>query len=76
MTEDEINELVNVYDHSTKKFNTTSCMFKKNFLLVIYLTGIIAGDFNAEGSYVSKKNLKSLKLRFVFYENNFTNIEP
>ena len=25
--------------------------------------GIIAGDFNAEGSYVSKKNLKSLKLR-------------
>jgi len=49
VTEDEINELVNVYDHSTKKFNTTSC--------------IIAGDFNAEGSYVSKKNLESLKLR-------------
>ena len=27
------------------------------------MKGIIAGDLNAEGSYVSKKNLKDLKLR-------------
>ena len=63
VTEDEINELVNVYDHSTKKFNTTSCMFTEFLTHGNIFQGIIAGDFNAEGSYVSKKNLKSLKLR-------------
>ena len=38
-----------VYDAASAKFNTQN--------------GIIAGDLNAEGSYVSKANLKNLKLR-------------
>ena len=51
------------------------CLKQLLVLSVIYPTGIIAGDFNAEGSYVSQKNLKSLKLRFVFLRKVYKNVE-